>query len=181
MIQDRVQYLLSKDDQQHKWRLQKQWMSYQDYQDAQDKQQTQYQLTPRSKWKMHHHCSKFRSQNVQMFGYVYQNTNGPVWKIRSFFLSEMWTVILWQDHCGTGNSREFFFKIRLEKVPSWECFFVYREKGLFLSVYVDDLKTEERNKILTQCGKYSWKTLIWENRHHSLTMFFWIVLTENVK
>ena len=27
-----------------------------------------------------------------------------------------------------------------EKVPSWECLFVYREKGLFLSVYVDDIK-----------------------------------------
>ena len=31
---------------------------YQDYQDAQDEQQTQYLLTPMSKWKMHHHCSK---------------------------------------------------------------------------------------------------------------------------
>ena len=27
-----------------------------DCQDAHDKQQTQYQLTPRLKWKMHHHC-----------------------------------------------------------------------------------------------------------------------------
>ena len=27
-----------------------------------------------------------------------------------------------------------------EKVSSWECFFVHREKGLFLSVYVDDIK-----------------------------------------
>ena len=26
---------------------------YRDYRDAQDKQQTQYPLTPRSKWKMH--------------------------------------------------------------------------------------------------------------------------------
>ena len=27
-----------------------------------------------------------------------------------------------------------------EKVSNWECFFVHREKGLFLSVYVDDIK-----------------------------------------
>ena len=27
-----------------------------------------------------------------------------------------------------------------EKVSSWECLFVHREKGLFLSVYVDDRK-----------------------------------------
>ena len=26
------------------------------------------------------------------------------------------------------------------KVPNWECLFVHREKGLFLSVYVDDIK-----------------------------------------
>ena len=49
MVQDRMQYLLSKDHLRHKWRLQRSWISYPDYQDAQDKQQTQYQLTPRSK------------------------------------------------------------------------------------------------------------------------------------
>ena len=27
-----------------------------------------------------------------------------------------------------------------EKVPNWECLFVHREKGLFLSVYVNDNK-----------------------------------------
>ena len=27
-----------------------------------------------------------------------------------------------------------------EKIPNWECLFVHSEKGLFLSVYVDDIK-----------------------------------------
>ena len=27
-----------------------------------------------------------------------------------------------------------------EKISNWECLFVHREKGLFLSVYVDDIK-----------------------------------------
>ena len=27
-----------------------------------------------------------------------------------------------------------------ENVSNWECLFVHREKGLFLSVYVDDIK-----------------------------------------
>ena len=50
-----------------------------------------------------------------------------------------------------------------EKVPNWECLFVHREKRLFLSVYVDDIKTWlERNKILIRCGKYSTKKSIWE-------------------
>ena len=39
-----------------------------------------------------------------------------------------------------------FVKVLLEhgweKVPTWECLFVIREKGLFLSVYVDDMKTD---------------------------------------
>ena len=37
-----------------------------------------------------------------------------------------------------------FEKIQLkhgwEKIPNWECLFVHREKGLFLSVFVDDIK-----------------------------------------
>ena len=36
--------------------------------------------------------------------------------------------------------RESSIKIRLEKVPKCECLCVNREKGYFLSVYVDDLK-----------------------------------------
>ena len=32
-------------------------------------------------------------------------------------------------------------EIRLaEGFPSWECLFLHREKGLFFSVYVDDIK-----------------------------------------
>ena len=33
-----------------------------------------------------------------------------------------------------------------EKVPNWECLFVHRQKGLFLSVYVDDIKLAGRNQ-----------------------------------
>ena len=38
-----------------------------------------------------------------------------------------------------------------------------------------------RNRALTHCGKYSRETLIWENRHHSLTMIIWAALKENVR
>ena len=50
------------------------------------------------------------------------------------------TVILWQDNYGKGNLRTSFWKHGWEKIPNWECLFVHREKGLFLSVYVDDIK-----------------------------------------
>ena len=112
--------------------------------DAQDKQQTQYPFTSRSKWKMHHDCSKFRSQNVQIFGYVCQNTNclnhSPVWKIQCFLLSETCTVILWQDCHGKGNLRKFYQNTNGRKFQIVNAYSCYREKALFLSVYVDDMK-----------------------------------------
>ena len=68
-----------------------------------------------------------------------------------------------------------------EMVPNWECLFVHREKGLFLSEYVDDINWLERNKTLIRCGKYSIKKSIWENQHHSLIMYPWAALKDNVK
>ena len=41
-----------------------------------------------------------------------------------------------------------------EKVPNWECFFfVHREKGLFLSVYVDDIKLAAKKQNLDPMWK----------------------------
>ena len=34
----------------------------------------------------------------------------------------------------------FLLKNGWEKVSNWECLFVHSEKGLFLSVFVDDIK-----------------------------------------
>ena len=88
MIQDLTQYLLNKDHLHSKWQPQKWWTIFLDYWE----QQTQYPLTPRSKWKMHQRYRKFHSQNVQIFAYVYQSTNGPnhgpIWKTQ---LSSSWT------------------------------------------------------------------------------------------
>ena len=68
----------------------------------------------------------------------------------------------------------------LGKIPNWECLFVHREKGLFLSVYVDDIK-------LAGETKYSdpmWKALNKEvdlGEHLSLIMYSWDALKDNVK
>ena len=40
-----------------------------------------------------------------------------------------------------------------EKIPNWECFFVHREKGLFLSVYVDDIKLAGKKQIINPMWK----------------------------
>ena len=36
---------------------------------------------------------------------------------------------------------EVLLEFGWRKVPGWECLFVHRKQGLFLSVYVDDVKT----------------------------------------
>ena len=44
---------------------------------------------------------------------------------------------------GLVRERQFekvLLKHGWEKIPNWECLFVHGEKGLFLSVYVDDIK-----------------------------------------
>ena len=43
--------------------------------------------------------------------------------------------LLWR-----GQFEKILLKYGWEKVSNWECLFVHREKGLFLSVYVDDIK-----------------------------------------
>ena len=40
-----------------------------------------------------------------------------------------------------------------EKIPNWECLFVHREKGLFLSVYVDDTKLAGKKQNLDPMWK----------------------------
>ena len=75
---------------------------------------------------------------------------------------------------------KILLKYGWEKVSNWECLFVHREKGLFFSVYVDDIKLAGK-KILIRCGKYSMKKLIWENQHLSLIMCNWGALKDNEK
>ena len=66
--------------------------------------------------------------------------HGPVWKTQSFLLKGICLVFLWQDYYGRGNLRKSCCNTVGRRFPNWECLFVHREKGLFLSVYVDDIK-----------------------------------------
>ena len=74
-----------------------------------------------------------QSQNVQIFGYVYQNTSGPnhgpVWKIRSFLQSEIFTVIRWQDYYGKSNSRKFYFNTLGKKFQIGNAYSLTEKKG----------------------------------------------------
>ena len=69
-----------------------------------------------------------------------------------------------------------------EKVSNWKGIFVHREKGLFLSVYVDDIKLAGKKQNIDPMWKYySTKKSIWENQHLSSIMFTWDAFKDNVK
>ena len=92
----------------------KKWTLYQGHQDAQDKQQTADAVSACSQVKVEDAPKlwKFPNRNVHTFGFVYHDTNGlshgPVWKTQLFLLSEICTVILWQDCCVKGNLRKSY-------------------------------------------------------------------------
>ena len=105
----------------------------------------------------------------------------PVWKIQSFLLNEICTVIVQQDYYGKGNLRKFFQNTDVKKFQIGNAYsLTWRKDYSYLCMWTIQ-NWLERNETLTRCGKYSCKKLIWENQHHSLTMYAWCVLNENVK
>ena len=69
------------------------------------------------------------------------------------------SIILLQDHYGKGNSRKFFWKTDGKKFLTRNAYsLTERKKGLFLSVYVDDIKMTEKKQNLDPM----WKTVMKE-------------------
>ena len=58
---------------------------------------------------------------------------------------------------------------------------MHRKKGLFLSVYVDDMKLAGKKETIIRCEKYSTNKSNWENQHQSLIMYTWNVLKDIAK
>ena len=144
MILDLMQYSQNNDHQHHKWRQQKSWISYPDCQVAMDKQRTQYLFVPRSKWKMLHKLLKIPKSECpdiwirlprHKWPKSWSSMEDPVVPLERNLYGHPSAGLLWERQ---------FEKVLLnhgwEKVSNWECLFVHREKGLFLSVYVDDIK-----------------------------------------
>ena len=68
-----------------------------------------------------------------------------------------------------------------EKVSNWECLFVHREKGLFLSVYVDDIKMAEKKQNIDPMWKVLNKEVDLGEPTSFLIMYTWDVLKDYVK
>ena len=104
-------------------------------------------------------------------------------------LSSMEDVVLKKNLYGHPLARLLwerqFEKILLkhgwEKIPNWECLFVHREKGLFLSAYVDDIKLAGKKQNLDPMWKLLNKEVDLREQHLSLIMYTWDALNDNGK
>ena len=130
-------------------------------------------------------CWKFPNRNAQTFGFVYHDTNGqnhgPVWKTQSFLLSEICTVILWQDCYGKGKLRKSYWCAVGRRFPIGSAYsYTVNKDCSYLCMWMTS-NWLERNKTLIRCGKSSIKKSIWENQDLSLIMYTWDGLKDNVK
>ena len=77
----------------------------------------------------------------------------PVVPLERNLYGHPWAGLLWER-----QFEKVLLKHGWEKIPNWECLFVHREKGLFLSVYVDDIKLAGKKQNLDPM----WKALMQE-------------------
>ena len=126
---------------------------------AQDKQLPQYLLTLKSRWKRLRQSLK--THKIGMSRHVDTSTTTQI-VLKSWSIMEdpvvpleqkICMVILWQDCCGKGQYEKILVEHGWELVPNWECLFVHRQKGLFLSVYVDDIKLAAREENINPMWK----------------------------
>ena len=82
---------------------------------------------------------------------------------------------------GKGNLRKSCLNMGWEKIPNWECLFVHREKGLFLSVYLDDIKLTGKKQNLDPMWKVLDKEVDFEEPTSFLIMFTWDAMNDNAK
>ena len=67
----------------------------------------------------------------------------PVVPLERNLYGHPWAGLLWER-----QFEKILLKHGWEKIPNWECLFVHREKGLFLSVCVDDV-----TRMLSNCSE----------------------------
>ena len=143
-IQTLMQYSQNKDHQHHKCRPPKSWILFQTYLDAQDKQLMQYLPTLKLKWKMLRNYWKFKKSECpdilispprHKWPKSWSSMEDPVVPLERNIYGHSLAGLLWER-----QFEKIQWKNGWEKVSNCEFLFVHREKLLFLSVYVDDIK-----------------------------------------
>ena len=128
-------------------------------------------------------CSKFRNRNVFDVWIRLPRHKWPKsrWKSKDLVIPHERNLyghrlagLLWE--------RQFvdaLLELGWEKIPNWECIFVHRKQGLFLSVFVDDIKMDGKNQDLAPVWTNWRKKWILTKPHHFCTMCIWDVLSVN--
>ena len=151
-----MQYSLNKDHQHLKWRQQKSWISSPDCQDAQDKHRTQYLLIP-SKMEDAQKLLKIPKSECpdiwirlprHKWPKSWSSMEDPVVPLERNLYGHPLAGLLWER-----QFEKILLKYGWEKVFNCECLFVHREKGLFLSVCVDDIKLAGKNQNINPMWK----------------------------
>ena len=85
-------------------------------------------LNPGEKWRMLKGCSNFRSQNVLMSGFVFQNTSDDsVVPLERILYGHRLAGLLWKR-----QFEEALVEPGWEEVPNWACLFVHRKTKVIL-------------------------------------------------
>ena len=74
-------------------------------------------------------------------------------KIQWYLSNEICTDTHLRDCCGKDNLEKLYWDLDGKKYQIGNAFFVHRKQGLFLSVYVDDIKLAGRKKNLNPMWK----------------------------
>ena len=78
----------------------------------------------------------------------WSSTEDPVVPLERNLYGHPLARLLWEK-----QFEKILLKYGWEKVSNWECLFVHREKGLFLSVYVDDTKLSGKKQNINPLWK----------------------------
>ena len=97
----------------------------------------------------------------------WDNIENPVVPLELNLYGHPLAGLLWEKF-----QEEILLKLGFEKVVSWECLYVHRQKQFFLSAYVDDYKMAGKKEISPQCGLLCEK-LAWTSKilSHSVKIF----------
>ena len=118
-------------------------------------------VTPKSKWRTLQGCleipksecpEKMDTSSTTQFAQIMVQT----WKTLWFISIEICTVTRSLASCGKDDVRRFYWDLDGEKVLNWECMFVHRRQGLFLSEDVDDIKMAGTKENMAP----TWKKLV---------------------
>ena len=102
----------------------------------------------------------------------------PVWTSQSFVSKEICTVTLWQDFCGKGNLRKFYWNTVGKKFQIENAFSYTEQEDYSYQCMWTISNCQARRNTWNRLGKFSWKAWSWQNQHHFLTLYIGVALKD---